>query len=303
VRPPPIRYPLFWIIGIVLLSAAAWAGRDLLATTRAAVNARWTRVVEGPPVPSSTTPKLIQGVVTRKALLLREGIEATDRPEGKPVETIRRRMFVDVYDVWPLKGTPEFLRIGNRRPFGWVKAQEALAWDTRLVLRFADSAQEISKEPGSQSAETIAIGSEPVPVMDWVDHSIRIALWRPDQPWEGVERKGWIDAARVRPDSWCVLLSREEVLALIGGLTNELNDSQRIDLRYRAILGGLGDARTLGVQDCETVRQWLPVAVRDAHAEGTRDSLERLARINENWKGDASWSGRSFQAVPVDALP
>jgi hypothetical protein len=246
---------------------------------------------------------VIQGVITREALLLREGIEATDRPEGKPVETIRRRMFVDVYDVWPLKGEPEFLRIGNRRPFGWVKSQEALAWDSRLVLRFAESAQEISNEPGTQAVETAAIGPVPLPVIDWEDESIRIALWRPDQPWEGIERKGWIDATRVRPESWCVLLSREEVLALIGGLTDELNHSQRIDLRYRAILGRLGGAGTLGVQDCETVRQWLPVAVRDVHAERTRDALELLARINENWKGEASWSGRSFQAVPVDALP
>lgn len=302
-RPPPIRYPLFWIVGVVLLGIGCWTGRDLIGRARAALNERWIRVVEGPPVPSSTEPKTIEGPIVARALLLHEGIEARDRPDGRPIETIRRRMFADVYDVWPLTGEPNFLRIGNRRPFGWVTAQEALAWNSRLTLRLSRSEVALSDQPNHRESRPISIGPEPLPVLAWNGPSVQVATWKPDQPWEGLDQRGWLDTASISADSWTVLLSREEILALIGSLLGELNEVQRSDLRYRTVLGRLGDSRTLSAAECDVIRRWLPAAIRAAHAETARQAMERLARLNETWTTDANWSGTSFHAVPMNAIP
>jgi hypothetical protein len=287
----------------VLLAIACWTGRDVIARARAAVNQRWTRIVEGPPVPSSAEPKTIEGTIVARALLLHEGIEARDRPGGEPIETIRRRMFADVYDVWPLTGEPDFLRIGNRRPFGWVSSQEALAWNSRLTLKLSRPEVALSSQPEHSESRPISIGPEPLPVLDWNGPSVKVATWKPDQPWEGIDRRGWLDAASISAESWTVLLSREEILALVGSLLGNLNDSQRNDLRYRTILGRLGDTRSLSAAECELIRKWLPAEIRDAHAETPRQAMERLARLNETWTTDASWSGTSFHAVPMNAIP
>src|SRR5690606_33872079 len=120
--PPPTRYPLPTLALIALLGVLAWSGRAWIAAIGAPVRAGIDRVASGPPVPSSSAPQRLAGPIVRKVLLLREGVAATDLPDGSPVETINRRIFADVYDVWPLRGEPTHYRIGNRRPIGWVRA-------------------------------------------------------------------------------------------------------------------------------------------------------------------------------------
>src|SRR4051794_26212111 len=98
---------------LVVLALLAWKGEARTRPLRADLAARWSRIVEGPPPPASTEPKVVAGPIVRRVLLLRDGVPATDRPGGRVVETIRHRQFADLYDVWPLQGRPTHYRIGN----------------------------------------------------------------------------------------------------------------------------------------------------------------------------------------------
>src|SRR2546423_963051 len=101
---PPIRYPLPTLLLLLLVGLAAWGGEKATRPLRAALAGRFTRAVEGPPIPSSTRPQVVAGPIVRRALLLHDDVAVSGRPGGPPTETIRLRMFVDVYDVWPLQG-------------------------------------------------------------------------------------------------------------------------------------------------------------------------------------------------------
>src|SRR3954453_1465283 len=96
---PPIRYPLPTLVLLCVLGLVAWRGERMTRPLRAAWAARLQRAREGPPVPSSRDPQVVSGPIVRKALLLHDDVTASVRPGGPPEETIRLRMFVDVYDV------------------------------------------------------------------------------------------------------------------------------------------------------------------------------------------------------------
>src|SRR5262245_31594776 len=115
---PPIRYPLPTLIALVVLALALWRGEAWTRPLRAALAARLARAVEGPPVPHSDRPQVVAGPIFRKGLLLHDDVAVASRPGGPPVEldTIRHRMFVDIYDAWPLTGAATDYRVGNRRP-------------------------------------------------------------------------------------------------------------------------------------------------------------------------------------------
>ena len=107
-------------------------------------------------------------------------------------------MFVDVYDTWPSPGPVTHLRVGNRKPIGWIKASDALAWDTRLVVRVAGgpvddcrtrrerrvgSAVEVGTGPDSRSSGGIKKGRSRSPTWDLGPAVVG-----------SVARKGWVRA-------------------------------------------------------------------------------------------------------------
>src|SRR6516165_9330253 len=102
--PPPIRYPLPTLVALVLLGLLVWRGEAWTRSMRSALAARLTRAVEGPPPPHSDHPQVVAGPIIRRALLLHDDVPVADWPGGPKSEAIRYRMFVDVYDVWPVAG-------------------------------------------------------------------------------------------------------------------------------------------------------------------------------------------------------
>jgi hypothetical protein len=303
VRPPPIRYPLPTLIVVIALVLLGRWGAELLRPVREAVAARWKQVVEGPPVPSSSEPQVVAGPMVRRALLLHDKTPATARPGGPPVETIGHRMIADVYDVWPVRGEPTDYRIGARRPIGWVAAADVLPWDTRLVIRVPRGTLALADFPGSPASAPVEVGTVPLPVLAWTEGAIRVAVWDRDRPWTEVARRGWVRTADVPAESWGVWLSREELLDLLRRTLAPaaVNDAQAV--RLRTLLGRLADNTPLAAADLKATRDALPAAAFAAEAADLKPKSEVLARFNEQWTPDASWSGVSFRAIPLSALP
>jgi hypothetical protein len=253
---------------------------------RSALASRLSRAVEGPPLPHSDRPQVVAGPILRRALLLRDNVPVAERPGGPTSETIRRRMFVDVYDVWPLAGQATHYRVGTRRPLGWVNAAELLPWDTRLVIRRGD-------KPLS------------LPVVGQRPDAVELAVWDPDQPWSAVERREWVRTSDLTPSRWGVWLAREELLALLrrslAGSTGPA-ESREI-LHLRAVLGRLLDDRPLRDADVRAARGALPPPALAIAAGSLDEARDRLARINEEWSAEASWGGLAFGFIPLEALP
>lgn len=292
--PPPIRYPLPTLVLAAALALIAWRGAAWTASWRAALAARWARVVAGPPVPSSTTPMVVAGPIVRRVLLLAEPTPATARPGGPVVTSIDRRIFADVYDLWPLSGPPTHYRIGNRRPIGWVAAEAVLPWDTRLVVRAPAGGLPLDGEGRSPARSTSAV----LPVVGWSDRAVELADWAPEAPWSAVGRRGWVPLEAVPDDAWGAWLSRVELLALLRRALAGQGDGVP---RVAAILGPRD--RAYAPRDVAAARAALPAPVARIAGPTPTAAAERLARLNEQWAPDASWSGLSFRAVPLGDLP
>jgi hypothetical protein len=269
-RLPTIRYPLFWVLGLILAAVAVPVARPPLERA-------WKRVAEGPPVPSSPRPMIWTGPLPRRALLLRENLEATDRPGGRAVETIGSRLFVAVYDVWPLRGDPTHLRVGTEaRAFGWVPATDALAWNSRLV------------------AAGGPVGSSPI-----LDNS-QVVTWAEGEAWSRVGSIETIGADGPAADRRAVWMSRAELLGLIRRLVaGESAES----VRARAVLGRSSGGGPLATEEIEAARQALPAWAWSGSRAGVDSAAVALARLNESWKAEASWSGLEFAPVPIAILP
>jgi hypothetical protein len=281
-RPPEIRYPILWITAAIAVGLGCWLARPGLDAVAQSLRTRWKRAVQGPPVPSSPAPRVVAGPMVRRVLLLRDGVGATDRPGGRVVETIGRRQFADVYDVWPLKGEPTHYRIGNRRAFGWVTAADVLPWDTRLVLDGPDAAPAL-------------------PIVGWNEEGrVRVADWAPDQPWRRVAGERWLDAGAAPDSSWGALISRVELLALLRRLM--ANEPASL-LRAQALTGDLATRRAWSEPDLAALRNALPDRAFGGAGADRRRIIEALSRLNEQWTPDASWSSLEYRAIPLDALP
>jgi hypothetical protein len=300
--PPPIRYPLPTIVLLVVLGVLVWRGYDWFATVSGPAWAAIDRIRSGPPFPASTEPMRGAGPIVRKVLLLRGGVSATDAPGGEPVETIRRRMFADVYDVWPLRGDPTHYRIGNRRPIGWVEADAVLPWDTRVVLRPTGTSLRLRADPGDEQGERIALDSIPLPVVDWTSDAVRVAVWDASEPWVRVDRRGWVRMEEVPPEAFGVLLTRYELLELLR-LAIEPAPGGSPSGRTSAILGTLGSEVGLSDEQTEEVRRNFPEAILEVRTSGGNASVEQLGRLNDLWNPDVTWSGISYQAIPLWAIP
>ncbi len=264
---------------------------------------RWERVIEGPPVPSSPAPQVVSGSIKRRALLLREGLEATETPDGPVTETIGRRMFVDIYDVWPLAGTPTHYRVGNRRAFGWLPAAVVLPWDSRLVIRAAGTTRQLTDAPDGTNGTTVGPAESPWPILAWTPGAVRVAVWVPGRSWEEVERFGWVRLDDLSGNDRGVLLSREELLMLLRRMLDRENVANRRELRLRALLGLLMAPNRWGPSDLESAREFLPGWATAENPAPSEAIIERLSRINERWSAEVSWGGIGFQSVPLEALP
>jgi hypothetical protein len=300
--PPPIRYPLPTFVLIVVLALLSWRGEVWTRPLRASLAERWTRLMEGPPPPSSSEPKIIAGPLVRRVLLLRDGVPASSRPGGSPVETIRRRQFADVYDVWPLAGPPTHYRIGNRRPIGWVAAADELPWDTRLVVLAPGGALRLSGAPGGD-ARPVAVGRVTLPVVAWDGPSVRVAVWAEDRPWSEVSRYGWVPAADLPAESWGVLLSQFEVRKLLDAPPPDDPSGPPMPTRLRAVLGRLTEDRPLTREESRAAWAALPKSALDLPSPPAASAGEELLRLYEQWSPDAAWGGFSFRFVPLTALP
>ena len=299
---PPIRYPLPTLIALVLLALVVWRGEAWTRSFRSVLAARMARAVEGPPIPHSDRPQVVAGPIIRRALLLRDDVSVAERPGGPASETIRHRMFVDIYDVWPLQGAPEYFRVGNRSAIGWVRRADLLAWDTRLVIRAEGETLPVADAP-DHPPRPIAIQAS-LPVLDWPAGSIGVAVWDSGHFWSEVERRAQVHTSAVATKSWGLWLSREELLALLRrALAPAKHRESAEQLRLRALLGRLLDDRPVSDEDVRAARVALPSPALALSAASSDDASDRLARLNEDWSPEVSWGGLSFQFVPLEALP
>lgn len=292
--PPPIRYPLPTLIAALILSLVAWRGAGWIRGVRDTLASRWTRAVAGPPVPESSTPRAIAGPIVRRALLLRDGIPVAPRPDARPTDAIARRMFVDVYDAWPLEGEPNHLRVGNRRPIGWIAAGAALPWDTRLVVR-------VDRLPSAGGGEPVGTGRVPVPVIATAGDSVEVAVWKPGAAWSEVAGRGRVRLADMPRGSLGVLLAREELPGLLAQSLAAESPEARDRVRLAAVLGRVLESSGWSKVDVERARAALPPRVFERPDDAR--AADRLAAANADPGVDASWGGHGFRFVPLDDLP
>ena len=123
-------------------------------------------------------------------------------------------MFVDIYDVRPLQGPPTHDRVGNRRPFGWVRRRPAAlehpagGSGRRGELQFRTPARAGRSRPAAPRPGIAA--------RHRLD-SRRRAGRRAAQghAWEEVDRRVWVRPSDLPPDRWGVWLSRDELLVFL----------------------------------------------------------------------------------------
>jgi hypothetical protein len=297
---PAIRYPLPTLVLVLLLGLVVWRGEAMTRPLRAALAERLNREIKGPDYPSSDKPQVIAGPIIRKGLLLHDETAVSETPVAPPSRSIRLRMFVEVFDVWPMAGEPTHYRVGNREPIGWVRAQDLLPWSTRLVVRSPEGIRDLSdKIPALK-----AVGRATLPVLDGSRDPIGLAVWEPDRPWTQVARRAEVKIAVLSAEAWGAWLSREELLALLRrSLAATDRPTAEAQLRIRAVLGRLLDDRPLTDSDLTAARAALPEPVFTVSPITSETASDRLARINEQWAPEASWGGLAFQFIPLSALP
>lgn len=305
-RVPVVRYPLFWLLGGMALFVGFNAARPALQQLRSRTEQKITRLVEGPPVPRSDRPQVLAGPILRRGLLLHDEVEVFDRPRGRVVETLRRRVFVDIYDVWSMSGPPTHVRVGNRGPVGWVATIDVLPWDTRLVLQPESRKLPESPEPGGVPRDREVAPGVPLPIVGWQGENVQVAFWTPEADRFQLRGRGWVRlVADGDTDRIGVLLSRVELLALLQRVLTDDSPAARSEARLRAILGRLAGTDSISRSDQETAYKALPAWARPTSPAATSPSrlTETLSRLNENWKPTLGWSGVDYIFLPLKALP
>jgi hypothetical protein len=295
---PPIRYPLPTILALILTTLLAWFGAEMTKEWRAEMAQRLRLAVDGPPVPNSPRPEVFAGPITKRALLLLDQTPATSRPNGPTVETIGWRMFVDVYDTWPSPGPVSHVRVGNRKPSGWVPVGDVLPWDTRLVIQVPGGRLKLAETPEG-TAQSVEVGRLSLPVLAWTEKAVEVAVWDQANPWSKIARRGWVRLGDLPTEAWGIWISQVELPILLG-LANQ-GESPRL-ARLRAVLGRLTDNHPWSSSDVETITKTLPAFLFEGETNPQK-SAGRLAEANAQSSSEAGWSGLTFRFLPLGDLP
>ncbi|HEU5116915.1 MAG TPA: hypothetical protein VFT74_09600, partial [Isosphaeraceae bacterium] len=224
-----------------------------------------------------------------------------EKPDGAVVETIHQRMFVNIYDVWPVSGEPTHYRVGNRRPIGWVEARDLLPWSTRLVRKPAEGELRLADGPGEGPSRSLSVSGSPVPILEWSGESIREAVWSTSGPWTEVVATGWERTIAIEEDRLGVLLTRGELLELMRLLI--ASGETPTDLRLRAAFGILLARGSLSEKARTEMSKELPGWFLQVPVPGRDEALEALGRLNDLWTPDASWESLEFAFVPLRMVP
>lgn len=289
------------LLALVAAGVLAWQGVGLIQSARDALATRLEQVTRDR-VPTEPDPARISGPIPDRGLLLRDDTAATSTPEGGERETIGKRQFVAILNAWPLKGEPTHYRIGGDRPYGWVKADAILPWKTRLVVRPPGSRLPLADQPGGQGSETAVAAGTPLPVLaiDAKSGSIRCQTWGSSAPWGEPGRAGWIRLAELPPESLEVLLTRKELVKLLGRAEGQPSPDRRAVL---AIVGRLGDGDSVAEADLAAARDLLRPVLDQVGQRDAASSARSLAERNENWRADFNVGGVAFCGVPLSILP
>ncbi len=165
-------------------------------------------------------------------------------------------------------------------------------------------------EQGSSAADAQPSNDSPrnsnrrsFPVLSWTADTIEIADWDDSQPWQTVKSRVQLRIAELRPEDWGIWISRPELLSLVRR-TGPNPAEPPATTRLRALLGRLSDDRPISAADQSAAKAFLlPQVHSDRNSIlSLLESNESLARVNENWQGEASWGGLSFQFVPLSCL-
>jgi hypothetical protein len=297
--PPPLRYPLPTIVGVLILISLVWWGEAWLRRAVSALASPLKRVVAGPNYPHSDRPRIIAGPIVEKVLRLRDDVPVHSRPDGLPIGTFRTRGFADVYDHWPLQGAPTHYRIGNDKLTGWVAAVDVLPWATRLVLDIPVGSLDLRDSPDGRESSHEQTSSGVLPVVGWTKTAVQVALWAREAPWSRVGRIGWLRHESLPAKSWAVLLTDVEIVALRRAARRSDAPAAAARLRGQAALGTLLSDQPWTEADDTAARSALP-PVLFANRSVDSGQPETLIAPSE---AVASWGGFTFRAVPLSSLP
>ncbi len=284
---PHVPYPLPTLLAVTVLGTATVLGANHIQHVWDQLKHK-VEVVMTDQVPTEADPALVKAPVPRKGLLLRDDVPATERPDGGAVVTIGLRRIVEVLNVWPPRGETTHYRIQVGKNTGWVKADDVLIWDTRLVVRVPGAG--LPSHDG-----TIAGGGPPLPItaIDAQAGTVTLVEWDPQGPWRAMKRRLTVKLADVPAGSIEVFLVRAELLTLIGR-------QAPADARARAALGRL--VLEAGSElDPKAIEHLAPVLDRVGTADG--EGALKLTKVNEDWRPDASWNTQGFRGVPLSWLP
>lgn len=297
--PPAIRYPLPALALLVLLGLVTWRGADSVQAIRSDLTSRWAKLTERPavPFPASTDPLVLAGAIHERVLILEDEVPYSAQPDGPTIGFIRHREFADFYDRWPIKGDATHIRVGNRRPLGWVEIGKAISWTTRLVLLPSEDHASILTESGA----SFDLKGSPKPILGQNPNQLHIHNWGETGAWHVGGQGVVLKADTVPANCWGVWLTRSELLALIGRDRSQLNTStSRPNLVIRALLGLPINDRPLSSEETGMALTLLGPAVSQ---EGVTTKLDALARLNEEWKPDAVWGGVEYRGVRLIDIP
>jgi hypothetical protein len=188
------------------------------------------------------------------------------------------------------------VRVGNRKPIGWVPIKDVLRWNTRLVIQAPEGQLRLSETPDG-IAKMVEVGRASLPVLGWTEKVVELAVWDSSGPWSKVARSGWVRRSELPADAWGIWISQVELPVLLG-LANQ-GESPEV-ARLRAILGRLADHRPLSSIDLEAIRKALPTNVLRS---GSTGSAGRLAEANAQPVSEAGWAGLTFRFLPLSDLP
>lgn len=285
--PPYVPYPLPSLIALLLVGAAVWWGADAISAARTEI-VRRADVILRDQVPTEPNPAFTKAPIPRRGLLLRDDLPLNEKPDGPKRGTMGLRRIVDVLNVWPLRGEPTHYEIQSGNVSGWVKAEDLLPWDTRLVVRVPTSGL-------TTSEGALAGGGPPLPIVaiDAQTGTITLVEWDDLAPWQVVKRRVVVKVDQIPSEGFEVFLVRRELATASGNQVGE-------GTRPRAALGRLVTGGGAANDPAATA---ILAPVLDRVGPTDPERVLKLDLLNEGWKPDATWNSQGYRGVPIRLLP